>query len=71
VPRYLAGRNRVDGSVDIEGSVEASDIDEALRKAQERWPGCGVMPPCAVAVWMRRGAALNEARQRAAVEVPA
>lgn len=70
MPRYLAGRNHADGSVEVSGFVDAVDIAEALTKAQARWPGCGVMPPFAVAQWMRRGAALNEARQRVAVEVP-
>lgn len=67
--RYLAGRNGPQG-VEVSGFVEAETIAEALVKAQARWPGVGVMPPFAVAQWMRRGAALNEARQLVAVEVP-
>jgi len=69
VPRYLAGRNGPQG-VEVSGFVEADTIAEAHAKAQARWPGVGVMPPFAVEQWMRRGAALNEARQRAAVEAP-
>lgn len=70
MPRYLAGRNHGASGVEIEGFVEAKDIAEALEKAQARWPGVGVMPPFAVEAWMRRGAALNEARQQVAVETP-
>ena len=70
MPRYLAGRRRADGSVQVAGFVEAADIVEATAKAREKWGDVGVMTPQAAAQWMKRGAALNEARQRAVVEVP-
>ena len=69
MPRYLAGRNTPHG-VEVSGFVDADTIAEALVKAQARWSGVGVMPPFAVAQWMRGGAALNEARQLVAVESP-
>ena len=60
--RYLAGRNRADGTVEVAGFVDAEDVVEATFTARERWPGIedlGVMPPRAVRIWMGRGGALQ------------
>ncbi len=66
--RYLAGVNLGKDGVRVSGYVDADDIVEALEQARERWGDVGVMPPSAVERWMRRGAAVNEARNLAASE---
>ena len=62
MPRYLAGHNRDRGGVEVLGTVEAADIAAATFTARQKFGDVGVMPPRAVAVWMRRGAAVNEMR---------
>lgn len=59
---YLVGRNRA-GTVEIAGPpVEAEDVVDATAKARILYGEVGVMPPQAVRLWMRRGAAITEER---------
>lgn len=68
MPRYLAGRNRADGTVEIAGYVDEENAVDATFLARERYGDVGVMTPKAVERWMRRGAAVNEARNLVASE---
>ena len=62
--RYLAATHDADGIHPV-GHVDAPDALTAVLKAQQQHgPTCGVMPPKAVRVWLRGGAALNAAAQR-------